>query len=167
MPILPKIRVDPRRGAGDRKRRRPPRIPPHALINARVGDDCSRGSRLCAQLQSSDAFWALHDELFREQREITPANVKQKLLDFARATKAIEIRGFQSCLDNQLSLGLVFRDIDLASAAGVDGTPTISVNGERLSRVADAARLREFIRAARSETAPDSFAAHQASHSMR
>src|SRR5271170_5637300 len=39
----------------------------------------------CAQLQNSEGFWTLHDQLFRHQNEITQENIKRKLVDFAGA----------------------------------------------------------------------------------
>jgi protein-disulfide isomerase len=99
----------------------------------------------CAQLQSSEAFWSLHAQLFHHQQEITPGNIKDKLTEFAQGTKLIDPKTFQSCVDNQMSLGLVFRDMDLASSNQVTGTPTLFVNGHRVAGVKDAAQLRQLI----------------------
>jgi protein-disulfide isomerase len=44
-----------------------------------------------------------------------------------------------------MSLGLVFRDMDLASSNQVTGTPTLFVNGHRVAGVKDAAQLRQLI----------------------
>jgi predicted DsbA family dithiol-disulfide isomerase len=105
----------------------------------------------CAQLQSSDAFWAVHDQLFRHQGEITSENVKQKLVEFAARINSLDQRAFQSCMDNELSLGLVFRDMNLAAANDVNATPTLFVNGHRISGVKDAAQLRGVIEDAAKE----------------
>ena len=43
----------------------------------------------CAQLQNSRAFWLLHDWLFQEQTKISPENIKDKLIEFASATKEV------------------------------------------------------------------------------
>jgi protein-disulfide isomerase len=63
----------------------------------------------CAQLQSSEAFWSIHDQLFQNQQSITPENVKQKLRDFAQASQTIDLPKFQSCLENQMSSDLYFK----------------------------------------------------------
>jgi protein-disulfide isomerase len=99
----------------------------------------------CAQLQNSASFWAIHDKLFETQREITASNVREKLLAFAHETRTLDVAAFQTCLDNQLSLGLVFQDLDLASTAQVSGTPTVFLNGRRLTGVKDAAALRAAV----------------------
>lgn len=106
----------------------------------------------CAQLQNSKAFWALHDQLFREQDQITAGNIKMKLLQFARSTKSLDAATFQSCLDNEMSLGLVFRDMNLASSNDINSTPTLFINGHRLPGVKDSSELRDLIAQAAKET---------------
>jgi protein-disulfide isomerase len=115
----------------------------------------------CAQLQSADAFWAMHDQIFQHQQEITPENVKQKLTEFARTAKSLDVNLFQSCLDNEMSLGLVFRDMNLASANQITGTPTIFINGRRIEGVKDPAQLRQLIEDAKAENIE-----HQSSNSQ-
>jgi protein-disulfide isomerase len=61
------------------------------------------------------------------------------------------MKTFQACLDNEMSLGLVFRDISLASENNVQGTPTLFINGHRISGVRDATQLRELIAEAKKE----------------
>ncbi len=99
----------------------------------------------CAQLQGAGAFWSVHDQLFENQPLITVANVKTKLLEFA-ATAPLDVAALKECLDSQMSLGLVFQDLDLASAYGVRGTPTIFINGEKVQPPKDAEGLRRLIR---------------------
>ncbi|MGH9439543.1 MAG: hypothetical protein ACRD22_17095, partial [Terriglobia bacterium] len=56
-------------------------------------------------------------------RRFLPAitdNIHQKLLEFAKGAKSLNVEQFQSCLDNQMSLGLVLRDINLASDNKID-----------------------------------------------
>ncbi len=106
----------------------------------------------CAQLQNSKAFWAMHDRLFQEQSEITAENIKAKLAQIAKTISDLDPTSFQTCLDNQMSLGLVLRDMNLASSHDVSGTPTLFINGHRLQGIKDAAQLRELIAAAIKET---------------
>ena len=44
-----------------------------------------------------------------------------------------------------MSLGLIFRDMDLAAMNGVDATPTVYINGQRLLGIKDADQLRRLI----------------------
>lgn len=109
----------------------------------------------CAQLQNADAFWSMHDEIFEHQSEITAANIKQKLVEYAQSTKPLNIKSFQTCLDNEMSLGLVFRDMNLASANNVDSTPTLFINGHHVPGVKDAHQLRDLIVEAKKEITRD------------
>jgi protein-disulfide isomerase len=99
----------------------------------------------CAQLQNRDAFWSIHDQLFDHQTSIARDNIHRKLLEFAQNAKSLNFQQFQSCLDNQMSLGLVLRDLNLAEANSINGTPTLFINGERIQGVRDAAELRRLI----------------------
>jgi len=105
----------------------------------------------CAQLQNSEAFWAMHDQIFQHQQEITPNNVKEKLAEYAQKSPSLDLKSFQLCLENQMSLGLIFRDMNLATANNINATPTFFVNGQRASGVKDAAELRQLITDAENE----------------
>jgi len=105
----------------------------------------------CAQLQSSEAFWSLHDQLFQHQEEITATNVKDKLMEYAQNTKGLDTHAFRTCIDNEMSLGLVFRDMNLATTHNIQGTPTLFVNGRRIPGVRDADQLRQLITEAEAE----------------
>lgn len=110
----------------------------------------------CAQLQNSQAFWSLHDQLFRNQASTTPDNIKERLNEFAKTSKELDVNAFQQCVANSMSLGLVLRDMNLAAANQVNGTPTICINGHRVQGVESTARLRELITKAREEAAATS-----------
>ena len=107
----------------------------------------------CAQLQNADAFWSMHDQMFQHQQEITADNVKRKLSEYAQNAKSLDTKSFQNCLDNEMSLGLVFRDMNLGSANKVEATPTLFVNGHRVPGIRDASELRQLIAGARKELA--------------
>lgn len=105
----------------------------------------------CAQLQSADAFWSLHDQLFAHQAELNQTNLREKLTEYASENRSINLTAFKECLENELSLGLVFRDMDLAAANNVSGTPTLFINGSRIAGVKDIAQLCRLIQDARAE----------------
>ena len=105
----------------------------------------------CAQLQNSKAFWAMQSRIFSEQPNITLENVKAKIVQISRDIAGLDPAAFQTCIDDEMSLGLVFRDIDLASSNSVNGTPTIFINGHRVEGVRDAAQLEELISQAKKD----------------
>jgi protein-disulfide isomerase len=106
----------------------------------------------CAQLQNSDAFWSMYGQLFDNQAAITSDNIHQKMLEFAKRAKSLDVGQFQSCLDNQMSLGLVLRDINLASDNKIDATPTLFINGKRVQGAVDANELKRLIDEAQSNS---------------
>jgi hypothetical protein len=50
-----------------------------------------------------------------------------------------------------MSLGLVLRDLNLASANNVNGTPTLYINGQRIQGVKDVNEIRRLLNDARKE----------------
>jgi predicted DsbA family dithiol-disulfide isomerase len=106
----------------------------------------------CAQLQSPGAFWSMHDYLFAHQDEITPENIKQKLAALAKDVEGLNLSEFQDCVGNQMSLGLVLRDMNLASANNVTATPTLFINGRRVQGIKDATQLKQLVADAEAQT---------------
>ncbi|MGH9629699.1 MAG: thioredoxin domain-containing protein [Bryobacteraceae bacterium] len=85
----------------------------------------------CVFGQNSDAFWDYHDWVFENQDEITPENLKQKTLDFAKSKK-LETTQLERCIDTREAEDEVNRSMAEARSLGVDSTPTLFVNGRRL-----------------------------------
>lgn len=106
----------------------------------------------CAQIQSGEAFWSMHDVIFQNQAKLTPENIREKLGEFARNAKGLDAKSFQQCMDQGMSVGLVLRDMNMADANQVQGTPTLFINGRRIQGVENAAKLRELIEQARKES---------------
>jgi len=77
---------------------------------------------------------------------------------FAKDIKGLDVNSFQSCLENEMSLGLVFRDMSLASANEVNATPTLFINGHRVAGVKSADDLRQLIAEAAKEAGQTSSA---------
>lgn len=123
----------------------------HMPISSHAWARAAAVGAACAQLQSAAAFWAMHDQIFQHQHEITPKNVSQELIDFARMSKQVDMQAFQNCVAAQASLGLVLRDMELAAAYNVNATPTLFINGHRVSGVKDAHELTELIDEAEAE----------------
>jgi predicted DsbA family dithiol-disulfide isomerase len=74
------------------------------------------------------------------------------VLGLARSTKGLDVSKFQECTENQLSLGLVLKDMNLASLNEVNSTPTLFINGHRVAGIRDKAQLIDLIREAEKGT---------------
>lgn len=89
---------------------------------------------LCANQQSTNAFWQFYRNFFENQSAITPDNVKAKSMEFA--TKAeIDTKKFEDCYDKKLTLPQVKADMTEAQSLGISGTPLFIINGYPLPGV--------------------------------
>jgi protein-disulfide isomerase len=86
----------------------------------------------CIFHQNAGAFWDYHDWIFQHQEEITPDNLKDKVLEFA-AGKGIDAAQLSKCIDSKATE----EEIDKTRAQGhsleVNSTPTMFVNGRRMT----------------------------------
>ena len=82
----------------------------------------------CAFAQSPDAFWKLHDAIYGNQESITPANVWDKLNNFA-AQSGLNADAFKACLSSPEAEKAVEANQQDGVALNVTGTPTVFVNG--------------------------------------
>jgi protein-disulfide isomerase len=87
----------------------------------------------CVQAQSGEAFWRVHDYLFAHQRELTAENLDRNLMGFIGTLPAVRADLVRNCLDKGAALPRIQRDMALAAASDVRGTPTVFVNGRALS----------------------------------
>jgi protein-disulfide isomerase len=99
----------------------------------------------CVFRQSSDAFWAYHDWIFDKQNDITPENLKDKVLDWAKSTKGVDAAQLGSCIDSKSTDLEVTKDIAEGRAVKVDSTPTLFINGRRVASSVDWPTLRSII----------------------
>jgi protein-disulfide isomerase len=83
---------------------------------------------LCAQEQSPESFWKMHDYMFdNQQGGLDPASLKQ-------AARKIGLKGdqFDQCLDTNKYLAQVRADMEEGKRVKVKSTPTFFVNGQLL-----------------------------------
>lgn len=82
----------------------------------------------CAYMQSPDAFWKMHDVIFKNQDNITPDNAFDELNSFAKDA-GLDADAFKSCLSSPEAAKAVEANRADAITLGVSSTPTIYVNG--------------------------------------
>lgn len=84
----------------------------------------------CANEQNS--FWQYHDILFlNQQGENQGGPSNEKLISLA-AELGLDETTFRQCLETEKYLSDVEADIEAGRALGVQGTPTVFINGERI-----------------------------------
>lgn len=100
----------------------------------------------CASYQGSDAFWNVHDFLFDRQLFLRESTIVSEVESYAESLAAFDNRKFAECLERHLSAGDIEVDLAAARHINVDSTPTLFVNGVRVSGVASVEQLRTLIR---------------------
>lgn len=92
----------------------------------------------CAANQKPEAFWTLHDAYFKNQKELTPANLADKSREYL-ASSGIDMAKFVACSEDKDSeeykkaSQAVNADMSLGGRLGVTGTPGFFVNGQFLN----------------------------------
>ncbi len=85
----------------------------------------------CAARQSDQAFWALYDYLYSQTNlQKDPMYGAMQLLKDSHNVNMSEL---SSCILTHQADGTIDRDIALGQTYGVHGTPTMFINGRRLS----------------------------------
>jgi len=92
----------------------------------------AEASECAAKLGGNDAFWKMHDKIFKE----TASNGTGFALDkLGTAAKEIGLNqaAFQKCLDSGEMASKVTADMASGNDSGVEGTPATFVNGTLVS----------------------------------
>ncbi len=98
----------------------------------------------CAYRQGNEPFWKLHDFLFEQQNQITPTNVNEKVLAFAREQKW-DVEKFRACTEKRETEAVVNAERQEGDGVGVSGTPAFFINGRLISGVGDYSRFKRLI----------------------
>jgi len=108
-------------------------IHPHTQMAAEAAETVSA-------LAGPDAFWRMHDALFADQYHLERSDLEQR----ATAT-GVNIRAYITAMAKHQSAERIERDVESGIANGVEGTPSIFINGERYHGRRDETSLREAI----------------------
>ncbi len=94
----------------------------------------------CAKDQNK--FWEYHDKLYQNQNDLS----QKRLYQFAQEL-GLNSGRFKSCLDSDKYKDEVKKDFDDGVRAGVRGTPTFFINGNRIPGVIPEKVLNELLAA--------------------
>lgn len=103
--------------------------------------------------QNQGKFWQMHDALFASHRDLSRAHI----LELARQN-GLDIKRFERDMDSQEARDLLARDVKDGEQAGVEGTPTIFINGQRFNGPIDVRELEPILNAELKKTAPNTTA---------
>jgi protein-disulfide isomerase len=99
----------------------------------------------CIYQQSSDAFWSYHDWIFSQQSQITKENLKAKVLEHAKTAGKLDEFKLGNCIDTAATEPEVRRSIEEARDLQVNATPTLFINGRRISAQIPWENLKQLI----------------------
>jgi protein-disulfide isomerase len=99
----------------------------------------------CVYQQDGAAFWEFHDWIFENQASTTPENLKDKVLEWAKARKDVDSLRLGQCIDTKATEPDVNATIAEAQSLGVGGTPTLFINGRKIDRTIDWPNLKRII----------------------
>ena len=98
----------------------------------------------CVFQQNPQAFWQYHDWIFEQQPQITPENLSGKVMEFAQG-KEIDGLQLKRCIDTRATEAEVDKSVKEAQSLQVDATPTLFINGRRISSNLPWAQLKIII----------------------
>jgi len=98
----------------------------------------------CIYKQNADVFWLYHDWIYGHQSEITPQNLKAKVLEFAQG-KPIDLMQLNRCLETRATEEEVAKSVAEAEVLQIHSTPTILLNGRPLTGRMSWEQLRSLI----------------------
>ena len=85
----------------------------------------------CVLQQGQPAFWKFYDWIYENQDQITGDNLKAKVLAWA-GDNAVDTLKLGQCVDTKATEPEVNRSIAEGHALGVQGTPTLFINGRKI-----------------------------------
>lgn len=85
----------------------------------------------CMYRQTPAAFWDYYDWAYEHQADITPENLKDKVLEFAK-TKNLDTLQLGRCMDTKATEAEVAKSQAEGAALKIDQTPTLFINGRRI-----------------------------------
>lgn len=85
----------------------------------------------CVRRQNPKAFWTFADDLYRDQGEITPQNLRQHVMEYV-GKLGLDGTALDACVTGASAEAQVNQDRADGNAVGVNSTPTFLVNGIEL-----------------------------------
>jgi len=85
----------------------------------------------CVYHQDQSAFWKFYDWIYDNQEKITGDNLSAKVLEWA-AQNGVDATQLGRCIDSKATEPEVDRSIAEGRALGIQGTPTLFINGRKI-----------------------------------
>ncbi len=98
----------------------------------------------CVKKQDPSAAWDVYRGFFENQKSVSKATVKDKVLEFLNGAQ-IDREAFSRCFDERETAAKVRQDRAEASSLGISGTPSFVINGRMVRGAQPAAKFKAII----------------------
>jgi len=99
----------------------------------------------CVFRQNPSSFWSYFDWIYAHQADITAPNLKDKVMEWAKGDKDIDVLQLGRCIDTKATEAEVDKNVAEARALDLNATPTLFVNGRRIPQAIDWTNLRGIV----------------------
>jgi protein-disulfide isomerase len=99
----------------------------------------------CVFAQKNETFWEYHDWVFAHQESLTPENLKSQILEWAKGVKDLDAVKLGACIENKSTEAEVDAEMQQGQDLAITGTPTMFINGRRISQTIEWANLKNII----------------------
>ena len=99
----------------------------------------------CVFRQNPSSFWSYFDWIYAHQADITAANLKDKVMEWTKGQKDVDVLQLGQCMDTKATEAEVDKNVAEAHALEINATPTMFVNGRRIAQAIDWTNLRGII----------------------
>ncbi|MXY42718.1 MAG: DsbA family protein [Dehalococcoidia bacterium] len=98
-----------------------------------IGPESFRAAEATECAADQNKFWEYHDTVFENWKGVNEGHFSDDNLKLFASNLQLDRAAFDSCLDGRKYLGKVESDIRRGEQLGVQGTPSLFLNGEMLT----------------------------------
>ena len=98
-----------------------------------IGPESFRAAEATECAADQNKFWEYHDTVFENWKGVNEGHFSDDNLKLFAGSLQLDRAAFDSCLDGRKYLGKVESDIRRGEQLGVQGTPSLFLNGEMLT----------------------------------
>jgi protein-disulfide isomerase len=99
----------------------------------------------CVFRENPQSFWEYHDWVFAHQESLTPETLKSQAMEWAKSQKELDALQLSRCIDDKATEKEIDANIAQARELGIDGTPTLFINGRRIPAGTDWPSIKRVI----------------------
>jgi protein-disulfide isomerase len=103
-----------------------------------IHKNADSGAEAAEAAGAQGKFWEMHDLLFENQSEwanLSGKDLQDKFVKYAQNIQVADLQKFESDISNNVYLSKIEKDVTDGNALGINATPTMFLNGVKLSNL--------------------------------